>query len=517
MQRCIPLRVSVLVAAAISITTQTARAQFDGIVNDSLLLYYNAAFNSLADQNQWENLGSLPDAHLVPFDADAVHTFNGMSEESYYSMPEASSEIERGEGLVLPEGFTLRMGGISFTAEVRASLVENFVPGRRPERQIFGINGPAQDGSDSLRNRVRVSTNNVTGDPDLVDIILNAGGGNSFFDADAGNEAGPVDMSSGEWFNLVTVWDHPTRTLSLYANSEDPELTGGDLRYRRTHPNEMADVEYHLHLFGSGPNPDERRWPGDISLFRLYERALTEEEIQQNFDAGGAIVPAGDPRTVQPGDVNIDGEVGTADVVQILAANKYERDVDATWTDGDVNGAPNPDFKIAGGIGPPGDGRVNSTDVVNILAANLFETGQYVAEKNSGEGDGKVVIDYDPNSGNVSVRTSAPISSFQLESASGAFTGEAAQGLGGPFDVDSDGKIFKATFGDQFSEVDFGPAAQTKLSESFLLNDLSATGSFAAGGTFGDQMELNYVPEPSTLVLCLLAAAGLVGYGWRRY
>ena len=220
-------------------------------------------------------------------------------------------------------------------------------------------------------------------------------------------------------------------------------------------------------------------------------------------------------RTIQPGDVNLDGQVGSGDVVQILARGKYETNQAATFPDGDVDGAPNDAFKIAGGVGPPGDGFVNSGDVIKILSVNLYETGQYASQRPETQGDGNVVVTYDATTGGVRVDAGSPISSFQVESAAGIFTGETAHGLGGPFDVDTNAKIFKATFGDQFSELDLGAVAATGLSESFLLDDLSAAGSLAAGGTFGDQVELNYVPEPSTLVLCLLGATGLIGY-WRR-
>ena len=33
----------------------------------------------------------------------------------------------------------------------------------------------------------------------------------------------------------------------------------------------------------------------------------------------------GDSRVIQPGDVTIDGEIGTADIIQMIAAGKYER------------------------------------------------------------------------------------------------------------------------------------------------------------------------------------------------
>jgi hypothetical protein len=55
--------------------------------------------------------------------------------------------------------------------------------------------------------------------------------------------------------------------------------------------------------------------------------------------------------------------------------------------------------------------------------------------------------------------------------------------------------------------------AQAGLSQEFLLNDLTAIGSLAGGGDLG-QVDLIYVPEPSTALLATLAlplALALVG------
>ena len=108
----------------------------------------------------------------------------------------------------------------------------------------------------------------------------------------------------------------------------------------------------------------------------------------------------------------------------------------------------------------------------------------------------------------------AELTSINIDSAGGIFTGVAAQNLGGSFDNDADGNIFKATFGSSFGSLSFGNVAQSGLSEDFVLNDFSIVGSLAGGGDLGD-VDLIYVPEPATAVLCGLGMVAVLLL-WRR-
>ena len=94
-------------------------------------------------------------------------------------------------------------------------------------------------------------------------------------------------------------------------------------------------------------------------------------------------------------------------------------------------------------------------------------------------------------------------------SAAGIFTGDTAENLGGSFDNDADNNIFKATFGRGFGPLSFGNVAQTGLSEDFIRNDLTIVGSLFGGGDLGP-VDIIYIPEPSSLVLLLLAAFALL-------
>ena len=107
------------------------------------------------------------------------------------------------------------------------------------------------------------------------------------------------------------------------------------------------------------------------------------------------------------------------------------------------------------------------------------------------------------------------MTSINIDSAAGIFTGDAAANLGGSFDNDADNNIFKATFGSSFGTLSFGNVAQPGLSEEFVAGDLTVVGSLAGGGDLG-AVDLIYVPEPSSLVLGLLATLGIAVMGCGR-
>ena len=296
------LRTVLFVAAAMWISSRSANAQ----VVPGAMLHYNAAFNSLVDTYMWENLGTEPNADLVvtePDDALPVHTFNAEFDVSYYSFPTSESGSETGDAFRLPDGKTLDLFEKSFTAEIWARMTRHFVGRSKDERQIFGLNAGSYN---DQGNRVRVSTANINPNPitaghkKFVDIIYNANPGRdgSIYDVNVGNQAGPVDLGSEEWYQLTFTLDYPTKTLNFYAHSDDPVLTGDAWRHSITHDNFVDMTDTHLVLFMSGEDPDDARWPGDISIFRLYDRALTPEEIQQNFESGNA--NAGNPPPLPP-------------------------------------------------------------------------------------------------------------------------------------------------------------------------------------------------------------------------
>jgi hypothetical protein len=112
-------------------------------------------------------------------------------------------------------------------------------------------------------------------------------------------------------------------------------------------------------------------------------------------------------------------------------------------------------------------------------------------------------VGYDASTGEIWVDPPAgrELTSINIDSASGIFTGSPAQNLGGSFDHDADDNLFKATFGTSFGALSFGTVAQAGLAETFLRDDLTVVGSLSGGGGLGD-VDLVYVPipEPATLV-----------------
>ena len=157
-------------------------------------------------------------------------------------------------------------------------------------------------------------------------------------------------------------------------------------------------------------------------------------------------------------------------------------------------------------------------DIISALAPGHYLTGPYAAVRPNGQAeDGQTSVGYDPNTGQLWVDAPAgnELTSINIDSAAGIFTGAPALNLGGSFDNDADANIFKATFGSSFAAISFGNVAQSGLSEQLVLNDLTVVGSLAGGGDLGE-VDLIYVPEPSTLLLLVLGFAGLIGLVARR-
>jgi hypothetical protein len=228
-----------------------------------------------------------------------------------------------------------------------------------------------------------------------------------------------------------------------------------------------------------------------------------------SFNPATGEVTFGVGARLEAGDADQDLDFDQLDLVRVQVAAKYLSGQAATWGEGDWNGAPGG----SPGNPPAGDSRFNQADIIAALNANKYLKGPYAAlvpAPATGRGDGQTSIIYNATTGEVAVDAPAGtnLTSVNIDSAARIFTGAPAQNLGGSFDNDADGNIFKATFGSSFGSLSFGNVAQPGLSQPFVLNDLTVVGSLAGGGALGN-VDLIYIPEPSTLVLVGLGFLGL--------
>lgn len=218
------------------------------------------------------------------------------------------------------------------------------------------------------------------------------------------------------------------------------------------------------------------------------------------------------PPVLQAGDADQDLDFDQFDLIQVQQRAKYLTGQAATWGDGDWDGAPGG----SAGAPPTGDGLFDTKDIVAALQNNVYLIGPYVALAAGGQqGDGQTSIGYDAGTGHVWVDAPAGVdlTSVNIDSVQGIFTGNRAANLGGSFDHDADDNIFKATFGSSFGSLSFGNVAQPGLDEQSVRNDLSVVGSLAGGGSLGE-VDLIYVaaPEPGAGLLASIGLLCLAGF-----
>jgi hypothetical protein len=209
-----------------------------------------------------------------------------------------------------------------------------------------------------------------------------------------------------------------------------------------------------------------------------------------------------------PGDANQDLSFDQLDLVQALQAGKYLSGETAAWREGYWDGAPGGEP----GTPPTGNGFFDQLDIIAALTAGKYLQGPYAALSGPGTpGDAQTSLVYDAGTGELSVDSPADrnLTSINIDSASGAFVGEKPPALDGSFDNFAAGNIFKATFGSEFGAVSFGNVLPAGLAEQAEIDDLTAVGSLAGGGDLGD-VDLVYIPEPSSILLLLLGMFGLL-------
>jgi hypothetical protein len=295
-----------------------------------------------------------------------------------------------------------------------------------------------------------------------------------------------------------------TDDVQIYINGEESLGTRGGGEDR-----ELDTMDSQFVIGGKWDLAAARSFDAAIDDVWFFDEALDQAAIQ-------AIMDGGEPAATQlkAGDANMDLQFNQMDLVQVQIAGKYLSGQDATWGEGDWDGAPGG----SPGNPPAGNGKFDQLDIIAALGANTWLTGPYGAIAGGGrQGDEQTSIGYNPGTGElfVDAPASTELTSINIDSAAGIFTGDAAQNLGGSFDNDADNNIFKATFGSSFGSLSFGNVAQAGLSTDFVMNDLTIVGSLAGGGDLGD-VDLLFIPEPSSVALLILGVVGCVVGSRRR-
>ena len=298
----------------------------------------------------------------------------------------------------------------------------------------------------------------------------------------------------GPGTDVIASVDEAGQYASLFVYEKGAEMADGSLAAERRIGIWVAQA-------GDGP----------LLYDNLSEDGLKMIETAISYSLGllgdGNVQPQ-----LQPGDADQDLDFDQLDLVKVQVSAKYLTGAAATWGEGDFNGAPGGEQ----GNPPTGNGLFDQLDIISALSAGKYLTGPYAAiAKNGQSNDGQTSVIYNPTTGELGVDAPAgqELTSINIDSASGIFTGAPAQNLGGSFDNDAANNIFKATFGSSFGSLTFGNVAQSGLSEEFVLNDLSVVGSRAGGGDLGN-VDLVYVPEPTTLGMLVFGL--LLGLRFRR-
>ncbi len=134
-------------------------------------------------------------------------------------------------------------------------------------------------------------------------------------------------------------------------------------------------------------------------------------------------------------------------------------------------------------------------------------------------GDAQTSLVYNPSTGQLSVDppTGGALTSINIDSAGGRIqiANVDRTQFAGSFDNVSASNLFKATFGSSFGAVSFGNALPSGLSRDAVIADLTSVGSLQGGGGLGN-VDLVYVPEPSTMAMLGFGLVGLLAAAWRR-
>ncbi len=239
-----------------------------------------------------------------------------------------------------------------------------------------------------------------------------------------GSETYPL----GEWFHYAGTFSQAENLIRFFYTGEvvfemEPDGNAFDA--------ELGDWGRGA-LLGTTTDAGRQLYARMDELY-VFTRALSDAEIKDLFELNE---PGGPPQ-LQAGDADENLAFDQFDLIKVQQAAKYLTGDAATWGEGDWNAAPGG----AAGSPPAGDGLFNQLDIIAALNNGLYLQGPYAALSGDGTaGDGQTSIIYNVTTGELGVDAPAgtDLTSININSAAGVFTGDAAQNLGGSFDNDAD-------------------------------------------------------------------------------
>jgi hypothetical protein len=216
-----------------------------------------------------------------------------------------------------------------------------------------------------------------------------------------------IPTNLGEQFHVAVVYDSDGAPLSgepVLRLYRDGRLVGEN----QTNI-ELADINDVNNWLGRSNWTNDANFEGSFDEFRIYDYALTTNQILGNAQAGPDVLNLGNPCDVNGdglcdgtdfddlgdairrgdmdakydlngdgqvndfdqtywvkdlmrtwiGDANLNGEFNSSDLVDVLATGTYEQDVESGWASGDFNS----------------DRRTSSSDLVAALADGGYEAG----------------------------------------------------------------------------------------------------------------------------------------------
>ena len=102
------------------------------------------------------------------------------------------------------------------------------------------------------------------------------------WDINPGNrwKYGNTTLSTGQWYHTVLVSDPDNTSYYIYLNGED-DMSSGWSSYNGSWQSSKSSLE--VAYLGCGSVSRFRFWDGQMSNVRFYNKALTHNEIKQNY------------------------------------------------------------------------------------------------------------------------------------------------------------------------------------------------------------------------------------------